>query len=355
MIYPSAILDEDLRKFYVNGTTVKFAVHPQVASDGNVENIPAITQFPVENLEVTATSSSRTVAVLKTPEEVLPDHFVKLHFPYQITRSVRHLERRKLEHSVTVTDELAKSALCKSEKSFAFFPESLGIVFGQGEQSWGYLIREMTPYPRSPENRMIVPLFALYTPSSKLQEDQKLIIEELIEKSGQDPEAYLLENIYFPILKNWAAVFLQTGVLLEAHGQNTCFEFDDQGKFKRIVFRDFDTHVNKEIRDKNGLSMSGFNPYEVFSRAVDDGSHFSLIYDQAMKVPFDKLADFAEKRYKIPRAKLQEKCRSFLKDVFPGGCAYFPTSRKVYNYAPGVLKVGQKAKLVTTTDEPVWR
>lgn len=355
LVYRTDTVDPRIAAAYLQGQDALLAVHPQICEDLEVPFMSEIASFPVQKmLKVSATASSRTVFV---QDERVPAHCVKLHFPKKITRSTRHLEKRKIEHSIALSNDLASSVALRNNKWFGYLPESFGVVYGNDTNSWGFLVREMTPRPFIAEDRQLMPLFSLYSPDLNNPEARPLLCS-LIENSNLAPEVFILEKIFYPLLSSWADVFQERGILIEAHGQNTCLELDESGMPQRMIFRDLDTHVNRDIRLKKGLSLEGMNPFEVYDNKDSDqgpqGCVMSLLYDQAMKVPFDSIAKLAEKEYGIPKERLQQKCRSYLRQVFPQGDLYFPKGGKVFNYK-GSLAVGAKAELVETSDTPAWR
>ncbi len=343
---------------YLGSAGPYLAIHPQIYQDPSVtymrEIIESQTSLAVQrSVQVIPTASSRTVFV---SGQDAPPHCLKLHFPKQITRSKRDLTGKTIEHSIAISDRIATSMVAKRNPWFAYLPETFGVAYGTEEDSWGYLVREMTPRPFVGKDRLLIPLFSLYSPDAE-DPNAKPLLAELILHSGMDPKTYITNKILFPLLQCWVDTFLETGVVLEAHGQNTCIELNDTATPVRMVFRDFDTYVNKEIREKNGLSLKGLMLFKNEDLpGKPQGSTMSMVYDQAMRVPFDRIAQVAEKEFGIPKETLQKECRGYLRQIFTDIDRYFPKDGKVYNYEDKlVLAPGVKTKL-TATDEPlVWR
>src|SRR5204863_6672035 len=107
-------------------------------------------------IEVAPTASTRTVLTTETLANA-PPHFIKLHYPRRISRFNRRLKRKNIQNSVEVTRDLARVT---SEK-FAYLPDTLGFVYGDGDDAWGVLVREGTPRPFR-QQRFLIPFFALY-------------------------------------------------------------------------------------------------------------------------------------------------------------------------------------------------
>ncbi len=353
VVYKAAGLSHQIAAKYLTPQGAILPVHPQTSQSQDIPHLQEIAQEKADEIEVSPTASSRTVFVLGDKDA---PHCLKLHFPFQITRSKRTLDHRTIQHSIAVSDTLVRSGVALKSNQMGFLLETLGISYKGEEDSWGTLVREMTPYPRSERGQTLLPLFALYAPDATRPEDPR-ILKQLIEDSGQDPAEFILERIFFPLLENWVKVFLETGVVLEAHGQNTCFEYDERTGLGRIVFRDFDTYVHRETLEKNGLSPSGIMTFtNEKTETKPKGSVFSLLFDQAMRVPFDSIAAFAEEEYGIPKEHLQTQCRQFLRCIFPEGDLYFPDGGKVYNYKDrSVLEPGVKTQLVESDRPNPWR
>jgi siderophore synthetase component len=282
-------------------------------------------------------------------------HRIKTHTPYAVTRSIRHLYERKL-YSIPLSDDIEQYVRSAKNPWFSYLPEVFGMAFGSSKDAWGYLVREMTPRPFKQETRCLVPLFSLYCPD-KLNPDDDPMLVKMIESSGIDPKKMILNHILFPLVFCWTDLFQKRGIIDEAHGQNTLVDISDRGIPKRLVFRDFDNYVLGSMREQLGLSNTGLE-CGLFDNGNTDsapkGATFSLLYDQAMRVPFDEIADLAEKYYGISRAELQSEVRNYFRSMFPTWQTYFPANGKAYNYASGVLTPGVKPKLVEG-GTPEWR
>jgi hypothetical protein len=45
-------------------------------------------------------------------------------------------------------------------------------------------------------------------------------------RAGAAPYEYIMEEIIYPWIKGWADIYLETGIMLEPHGQNVVVEID---------------------------------------------------------------------------------------------------------------------------------
>lgn len=352
-VYEGPTLSSCLAKKYLGFGQVQFAVHPQTAETPTVPHVPVLETHEKELAPVAPTASSRTVFSL---EDELAPHCLKLHFPFQITRSKRSLDKNTIRHSIAVSNLLLRSKVAERNPWMALFPESLGVSFGDDQNGWGFLIREMEAYPLSPIPRSIYPFFALYSPDIRTPRQLPLLCN-FINNAEEEPRDFILDRLFYPLLQGWVDVFKATGVILEAHGQNSCVEVDHEGNFGRIVFRDFDTYVCEERLKKLGYSHEGILTFKNSGTDTKpQGSVFSLLYDQAMRVPFDRIAEVAETHYGVKKTDLQQKCRVFLRDIFPEGDTFFPKARKVYNYVENrVVAPGMKTLVQETGQPPAWR
>jgi hypothetical protein len=265
----------------------------------------------------------------------------------------------KIQHSIHVSGLLEASSEVNKLKETAYMPETLGVAY-KGEGSWGFLVREMIPRPYVDSSRKMLPLFSLYAKDQQHPDEQPILIQK-IKASGEDPKKFVLERIMYPLIKSWADIYLHTGVMVEAHGQNTCFELDDKGMPARVVFRDFDTYVSKDLCEENGFSTEKMNQFKVSKANPEDRQHLrtssvlSTIYDQSMRTPLDRLAQLCEEHFKIPQAEMQEACKSYLRQVLPEADLHFPKDGQVFNFQQGAIRLGQKPEIVLTQDKPVWR
>jgi len=72
---------------------------------------------------------------------------------------MRGLPKNTIQTSILVSQKPSTLNL----KQFGFLPETIGIIYGSGTQSWGCIIRETVARPLVSEKRFILPLFALYS------------------------------------------------------------------------------------------------------------------------------------------------------------------------------------------------
>ena len=244
---------------YVDNSHSHLAVYPQVLNENTEPHLAKIKNYMNHKITVAPTASSRSLFVLEKDSQLLP-HCVKTHLPLRITRNMRGLNRAKIEHSITISDQIGRSIPSFNNPQFAYLPETLGVsIKGKNsDDSWGFLVRELIPHPFIPgsHNRLMIPLFALYS-KDKMNPDKKPILCDLIEASGEDPKSFIQEKILFPILRVWAEVYQKTGIILESHGQNTLFEVDEKGMPCRVVNKISSAlYVSKEGIEKQRFHSS---------------------------------------------------------------------------------------------------
>lgn len=189
----------------------------------------------------------------------------------------------------------------------------------------------MIPYPQEEGKRTLVPYFALYG-QDKYNPNKKILLVELIEKSGEDPVEYILKNFIFPVIQCFITVLTEHGFYLELHGQNTLFEMDDQGKIHRLVFRDLDLKVDRSTREEKGLSLEGLDECMLLNGPTEHrpfGAEASIKYDRATGILlFDRLAAVMKINYGVEPETLKSRCRAFFLERFPQYHRYF--SEKAY-------------------------
>lgn len=371
--------DMQLLAKYVGDSTASFFIHPQFYQDVSVPYMDQVCQFPQSGeVEVSPTSSSRTTLVI---DNDLHPHCIKLHCPIQISRFNRKLDGRDIKKSVGTSLELERAI--KEENfpaCFGFLPETIGVSIGGAySDSWGFILREMTPRPKiSDEPRTLVPMFSLY--SSDLQKDCPTtpLLVQLIEKSGMKPQEFILEKIMLRIVESWCFMARDLGILAQAHGQNLLLELDDNGIPTRVIFRDLSTYMDRDLRTSKGLSNKNFPlpgeyPSSSSSSSDNDDSlsdismteeelpvdidrkngYYSLLYDSFVGHHlFDYIAKVANEHYDIEIESLQEACKDKFRKCFPEHETFFPNT--VHYYSKDCVD-GIRQDLEDTFIKPTWR
>ena len=238
-----------LLDFYIQSDGVRFLIHPETWASSDIDNTDELHALPrCEPIEVSPTASTRIVLATESVNSVSA-HFIKLNYPRRISRFNRRLKRKNIDTSVETTRDLA---LVNFEK-FAYRPDTLGFAYRDGDNSWGFLVRESIPHPLR-EQRFLIPFFALYGGDLKRPDDLPLLVQ-LIAESGADPHAFVIDEIMVPLLECWAKVARERGILLESLPQNTLLEIDQNFRPRRIVHRDCDVWVDADIRKQASLEM----------------------------------------------------------------------------------------------------
>ncbi len=349
--------DEELRRFYIpNERQALFCVHPQVIRMADTDEfLPIVQQYSSEqiSLQVSPSSSTRTVYVNHSG---LPPHALKVHFPFKISRYGRKMRDEVIEQAINVSKELELYAP-SLDPQFAFLREVIGIsinapsVFAYGEgrgEHWGYLVREMTPFPASsPGQKYLIPGFALYG-SNYFNPDLKPLLPDLI--GSDSPLKYILEQIMFPIIRHWVHCFLQLGYMLEPHGQNVLLEVNAKGDIERIVHRDLSVGIDMRRRRDNSLADTNLNMYN----RMESGGFLSITYDMFMAHHFfTPLITCARKYFpNLRNEDFQKPCRRLFAELFPNHRLYMPDT--VY-YFSSERDEFNKPLYNDTGMTPAWR
>jgi len=324
---------------YIQEDTILMPIHPEIFKDDRVPFIKELRNYSQTSVLVAPAASTRTVLTVAKP------HFIKLHYPRYISRFIRRMTKNIIQNSVEVSKGLSHI----SAPHFGFLPETIGIAFGEGPQSWGFIIRETLARPMLDEKRFLIPLFALYSRDLKKSRDLPLIIQ-LIELHEQDPVKFTLEYIMKPIIKIWCLSLKEAGFLFEMHGENTLLELNDQRFPVRIVYRDLDIDIDIEMREKLGLHINFPKTRHI---TYEREKTYSLIYDGFIGHHlFDYITEVLQEYYEIDPRVFQKECRETFHEYFPDADKYF--SDKIYYYASD-LGPDNKYKLIPTKDKPKWR
>ncbi len=320
----------ELARIYAGADHVRFCIHPQVldeqADDPYVVETLRIGKS-VEPLRVEPGSSTRTLHVL----DHRPDHAVKVHFPFRISRYGRKMREEVIEQAINVSREL-EADIGRLDQRFAFLREVIGVAHQNRHpesprgENWGYLVRDMRPFPFIDDHRALVPGFALYgrdfyTP------DKPILLFDLI--GSADPLEFVLENIMLPIIRHWVGCFLHFGYMIEPHGQNVLLEIDKTGTIKRIVHRDLSVGIDMRRRRDLNLPDTGLNAYNRM-----EADHFlSITYDKFMGGHFfDRIVSACRKRYPhLAAENFKKPCRTEFQRIFPDHQKYFPKTVQYFS------------------------
>lgn len=324
----TAFPDEKILSTIVNNG-VRFFTHPQFF-DGTADGY----------VTATPTASTRTVLV--------DDYFLKLHFPKRISRFNRRLQPGSVEHSVKISADLERS-LANAPDSFAFLPESIGII----ADGYGCIIREFNAHPKF-ENRFYIPFFSLYSDDPKNPDDKPLLIQ-MIERSNEAPLDFFIKNIAQPFISNWVWCIENRGLLLESHCQNTLLELDEHLQPTRIVYRDFQSMmVDTETRKLKNLDM----PFTKHVIGGKDDPHpreqeYSIVYDHFVaSYVFPYFSACLKKYCNIPEEVTAGRIKSVFQSLLPDQDKFFPNT--VFTLADK-LSDNNEVQLEDTHELPKYR
>ena len=323
MLVHTANPPADLVGVYLDDDKVMFAIHPQVLETSPQEAyVQRTLQLSTgsQTVAVTPSSSTRTLYAV----DRLPPHAIKVHFPFKVSRYGRRMRHEVLEQAINVSREL-EAGINRLDERFAFLREVIAVCHPnldpdapRGEH-WGYLVRDMRPFPAGTGNVRLIPGFALYG-QDFFDPEIPLLLYDLIGDS--DPLAVVRDAIMLPIVRHWVACFRHFGYLMEPHGQNVIFEVGTEGKILRILHRDLSVGIDMRRRRDLGLSDRRLNHY---NRMEHDKFH-SITYDRFMGGHFfDRLVQACLEKYKgLSREDFTAPCREEFARIFPEHKQYLP-------------------------------
>lgn len=323
MIVYCANPPQELAASYLNKHKVMFAIHPQVLEscpdDPYVQHTLSLCTGQKQT-SVVPSSSTRTLYVKDhgTP------HAIKVHFPFKISRYGRRMRDEVLEQAVNVSREL-ENGIVYLDGRFAFLREVIVVVHKNLQpdstrgENWGYLVREMTPFPPVNGESHLIPGFALYG-EDYFEPNVSLLLYDLI--GDRDPVEFVLESIMLPIIRHWVECFRHFGFLIEPHGQNVIFEVDDNYTVSRIVYRDLSVGIDMRRRRDIGLPSHQLNQYN----RMEHNAFHSITYDKFMGGHFfDRLVTACLENYAdLSREDFTRPCREEFDRIFPEHVHYFP-------------------------------
>lgn len=340
-----------LSEAYLGGDEVLFCIHPQILE--SLPDEPYITHtlsmgVSHDGIAVSPSSSTRTLYV----RDVATPHVLKVHFPFRISRYGRRMRHEVLAQAIHVSLEIEKG-VHKLDERFAFMREVIGVSHRnlnpgspRGE-NWGYLVREMRPFPRVDEERSLIPGFALYG-KDYFDCGKPPLLFDLMEDS--DPAAFVLENIMLPIIRHWVACHRHFGFLLEPHGQNVLLEVGRDRQIKRVVHRDLSLGIDMHRRRDLQLPDGNLNAYN----RVESGEFHSITYDKFMGGHFfDRIVALCRERYPYLEAEdFRKPCRDEFARIFPDHAAYLPQTIRYFSEQRDRFN---KPFYLDTEKAPTWR
>jgi hypothetical protein len=341
----------DLVERYLPKGRALFCIHPQV-----VQMIPddpyLLRTFAVgearADVPVSPSSSTRTLLVHGGD----PQHALKVHFPFRVSRYGRKMRDEVVEQAIAVSGEL-EGGLGRMAEDFAFQREVMGVTHhdlhpdSERGENWGYLVRELDPYPHVEGKWNLVPGFALYG-RDFFDANVAPLLFDLMGTSAR-PE-FVLEKIMLPIIRHWVEAFLEFGFILEPHGQNVLLEAGTDGEVRRIVHRDLSVCIHMGRRRDTGIGEGILNRYN----RTDSGDFASIAYDRFMGGHFfDRIVGLLREDDRTLRRKaFLEPCREEFERVFPEHQQYMP--RTVRYFSEQRDRFG-KPLFVDTGVAPEWR
>jgi hypothetical protein len=257
-----------------------------------------------------------------------------------------------MEQSINVSSEL-ENGIHRLDDGFAFLREVIGVAHRDLQpdsprgQNWGYLVRDMMPFPRVDDQMGLIPGFALYGKDLYDPGKPPLLFDLIGER---EPRAFILEKIMFPILRHWIGCFQHFGYLLEPHGQNVLFEVGKDGGVKRIIHRDLSLGIDMRRRRDIGLLDGSLNDYNRM-----EGSEFhSITYDKFMGGHFfDRIVATCQEKYPdLKKKDFTEPCREGFVRIFPEHAMYCPKTVHYFNEDRDQF---DKPLYQDTGEAPEWR
>lgn len=341
---------DEILKLYLPADYALFCVHPQVldnfAKDLYIQQLVSkadkgsdITVFP--------SSSTRTLYSYKPFF-----HAIKVHFPVRVSRYTRKMRDEVVEQAINISLEL-EQGISKFDRKFGFLREVLGVTLREISQesargeNWGYLLRDMRPYPIVEEKRTLIPGFALYGKDFFDKNIPPLLFDLMGE---HDPVEFILENIMLPIVGHWIQCFKAFGYMLEPHGQNVLLELDEANNITRIIHRDLSLGIDMRRRRDFGLSSSHLNNYN----RMEYGDFNSITYDMFMGSHFfDRIIQCCRENFPhIFPEDFRKPCRQVFADLFVDYNRYFPDTVRYFSETRDRYN---KPLYKDTGDNPQWR
>lgn len=258
------------------GEQTPFFIHPDMMDSYRASGIAAFSDEKIAgDLEAIPTASTRTLMV--NMDGVLT--MVKVDLSGKVLgRLTRQLSERSGIRSNLISGLMddAKERGTLPDK-LGYFPETTSVGFNTDGKSYANIHREYNPRPRADGKTFIMPFFALYSPDLR-NPGSTLIVQQLVEMSGKNPEDYFYDEIAKPFIMNALHMAFREGLLLEAHPQNSLIELDESYGISRFLYRDLQTTIiDTDQRTAQGLSTE-FPPEAKKIASWQEGLNYKLDY-----------------------------------------------------------------------------
>ena len=330
-----------------------FVVHPQVTVDDGSDPWLVRTAAlgrALAPVRVSPGSSTRTLFV--PGDDHAHAHALKVHFPFRVSRYGRRMREEVVEQAVAVSAEI--QAWCvRADPSFAFLREVIGVAHPRAEsdtgrgENWGYVVRDLRPFPHVAEDRVLVPGFALYG-RDRFEPTLDPLIVDLADAG--DPLGWTLDHVMLPVLRHWIACYRDTGFILEPHGQNVLLELDREHEVRRLVHRDLSVGIDMRRRGDRGVPDGALNAYNRF----ENGIFASIAFDRFVGGHFFSYLAGAlmERNPRLSIDDFRRPCREEFGGLCPDHDRYRPRSQ---HYFAEARDAHGKPLHRDTGEPPVWR
>jgi hypothetical protein len=257
-----------------------------------------------------------------------------------------------VEQAIAVSGELQAWG-GGGDPSFAFLREVIGVTHPGTEsdairgENWGYLVRDLRPFPHADDERRLIPGFALYGRDRFAPEIEPLIFDLA---DARDPLGWTLHHVLLPTVRHWIRCYWELGFILEPHGQNLLLEIDGRGAVQRLVHRDLSVGVDMRRRRELGFPDGALNHYNRF----EDGAFASIAYDRFVGGHFFSYLASAlmERDPRLSMEDLRSPCREEFGRVFGDHERYLPRS---VHYFSEERDAHGKPLYHDTGERPTWR
>jgi hypothetical protein len=335
--------------YYVDAQNISIPVHPEATSLlRSHQHWPMGDVTAGPTLEVVPLANTRTVLVLSQDGAAVKPHFVKLHFPFQLSRFSRGLYRPEICHSLQCSETLSRAGL-------KVLRDLGGCALRNARGSWGFLVRD----PRDVsiddvEPKATFPFFALYGRNVRNASAEPLLIE-LIRTSGVAPFEYVCLNLIRPALEMWIQAARRTGLLLSMHAQNTLVSL-----FKNSVelcYRGCNVYVDEALATNDVETYANYDARVI--AVLDEQKSLavrSLTFDSFLgHHMLEYVARLMSARYSISARSIHCFAQESFAELSEGAIEMPPS---IHYYAPEAANSGYGPgfwPLVDTGIKPRWR
>jgi hypothetical protein len=245
------ILADHVKHFAIRDDRIRLCVHPLTWSVHGDKLLDRSPTRRIGHVSVVPTGSLRSVRTKTDPSVV-----VKLQFDGTVGRVSRVISRAATRYVRAISEDLHAAAGSMSSSPIAFLDEPITAHYRfSADDGIGIVFRSTTPTPLGSAGRLLIPGYALWS-TDRHRPTQAPILQQIVEELGRPAKETIAALVLRPLLTAYLRLATESGLVPEAHGQNTYIELAPDLNDSRVVFQGLESFLyDAEVRLARGLPV----------------------------------------------------------------------------------------------------